>query len=129
MIGGLLGMPIDQLLKDYELTSMTASSYYRDLSRLNLHLQYINQKQGSTLIDRFYNYFRYDLQVKDKYIRDFRKIMLDGYEAYVATTDIDDVKADDEVIGDDVIYDLSGHAIEKPSTGFYIQNGKKYIAK
>ena len=129
MIGGLLGMPIDQLLKDYELTSMTASNYYRDLSRLNLHLQYINQKQGSTLIDRFYNYFRYDLQVKDKYIRDFRKIMLDGYEAYVATTDIDDVEADDEVIGDDVIYDLSGRAIEKPSTGFYIQNGKKHIAK
>ena len=129
MTGGLLGMTVDQLLKDYELTSMTGSSYYRELSKLNLHMEYINKKQGTTLADRFYNYFRYDLQVKDKYVRDFKKIMLDGYEAYIAATDIDDIETDDETINNDVIYDLSGRVIEKPSTGFYIQNGKKYIAK
>lgn len=128
LLGGLLGMNIDQLIKDYELTSMAGKDYYRDCSKLILYMEYMNTRNGKNLTERFYNYFRNDLNITDKYIRDFRKIMLEGYESYLKTTDIEDIY-EEEATNDDTIYDLSGRAIEKPAKGFYIQNGKKYLAR
>ena len=59
-------------------------------------------------------------------MRDFRKIMLDGYDSYYQTIGIDDVETD-ESVNDDIFYDLSGRVVKNPSKGIYIKNGKKYI--
>ncbi len=126
IIGGILGMDIDALFKDYELTSMTASNYLREWPRINLCVEYINTRPGNTFQDRFEYYFINDLRVNAKYVRDFRKIMLDGYDSYYQTIGIDDVETD-ESVNDDIFYDLSGRVVKNPSKGIYIKNGKKYI--
>ena len=129
LLGGLLGMDLDQLAKDYELTSMAGKSYSRKISNLSSVFDAINQKQGKTFTDRFYNYYFIDLNVSNKDIRDFRKIMLEGYDAYVNATDIEDLYVEDNPDVDNNIYDLCGRIIDKPSKGIYIRNGRKYIAK
>ncbi len=127
--GGLLGMNTDALVKDYELTSMAGTSYKRDISKIKQHLDYINGKRGYTNADRFYQYFKYDLKVSEEDIQDFRKIMLDGYDAYAATVAIDDIIDNDSNNNSSDIYDLSGRKVVNPGKGLFIKDGKKYIIK
>lgn len=125
--GGLLGMDIDAIVKDYELTSMAGTTYKRDISKIKQHLDYIKTKRGAKSSDRFYQYFKYDLKVSEEDIQDFRTIMLNGYDAYVEATSIKDVYDNQPTSSD--IYDLSGRKVVNPGKGIFIKDGKKYIVK
>ena len=43
------------------------------------------------------------------------------------TTDIGEKMTEKENKNDNVLYNLNGMRISRPSKGFYIQNGKKYL--
>ena len=55
LLEGLLGLPVDQLYKDYELTTFSIAGT-RQKSGIDSKLDYINTMTGSTLQQRFFNY-------------------------------------------------------------------------
>lgn len=77
LLEGLLGLPVDQLYKDYELTSFSSAGT-RNKTGIDHKLQYIKALQGSTLQEKFYNYWRGAVGVSESDLNDFIDIMVDG---------------------------------------------------
>jgi len=77
LLEGLLGLPVDQLYKDYELTSFSSAGP-REKTGIDHKLQYIKALQGSTLQEKFYNYWRGAVGVSESDLNDFINIMIDG---------------------------------------------------
>lgn len=77
LLEGLLGLPVDQLYKDYELTSFSSAGL-RNKTGIDHKLQYIKALQGSTLQEKFYNYWRGAVGVSENDLNDFINIMIDG---------------------------------------------------
>lgn len=77
LLEGLLGLPVDQLYKDYELTSFSSAGL-RDKTGIDHKLQYIKALQGDNLQQKFYNYWRGAVGVSESDLNDFIDIMIDG---------------------------------------------------
>ena len=77
LLEGLLGLPVDQLYKDYELTSFSSAGL-RDKTGIDHKLQYIKALQGDNLQQKFYNYWRGAVGVSETDLNDFINIMVDG---------------------------------------------------
>ncbi|MBR5063015.1 MAG: tyrosine-protein phosphatase [Prevotella sp.] len=89
LLEGLLGVPIDQLYKDYELTSFSSAGVRRKAD-LDQKLHYINALQGESLQQKFYNYWRGAVGVSEADLNDFIRIMVDG-SSPVTTTPLADL--------------------------------------
>jgi hypothetical protein len=85
LLEGLLGLPVDQLYKDYELTSFSSAGK-RNKPDLDPKLQYIKALQGDNLQQKFYNYWRGAVGVSEADLNDFINIMVDGTSPITTST-------------------------------------------
>ena len=81
LLEGVLGMTIDQIYKDYELSSFSAAPDATNCPKTLLQdcIDVILALDGATLRDKFENYFLNKLQVPMADITYFRSVMLDIY--------------------------------------------------
>ncbi len=88
LLEGLLGLPIDQIAKDYELTSFSSAGK-RQLNDNHAVLDkwsYINALPGDNLQQRFYNYWRGVVGISESDLNDFINLMVDGTSAITTAT-------------------------------------------
>lgn len=102
LLEGLLGLPVDQLYKDYELTSFSSAGL-RDKTGIDHKLQYIKALQGDNLQQKFYNYWRGAVGVSESDLNDFINIMIDGTSSITSAT-LADLPAKAVADGDYYIY-------------------------
>ena len=81
LLEGVLGLTIDQIYKDYELTSFSAASgaVNRVKTDFQDRIDVILALDGTTLRDKFENYFVNSLGVSKDDITYFRSVMLEVY--------------------------------------------------
>ena len=77
LLEGLLGLPVDQLYKDYELTSFSSAGR-RAKTLIDDKLQYIKALPGENLQEKFYNYWRGAVGISESDLNDFIDIMVEG---------------------------------------------------
>lgn len=116
LLEGLLGLPVDQLYKDYELTSFSSAGL-RDKTGIDHKLQYIKALQGSTLQEKFYNYWRGAVGVSESDLNDFINIMIDGTSS-ITTATLADLPAKAVADGDYYIY--------LPTQQKFLSRGRNY---
>lgn len=119
LLEGLLGLPVDQLYKDYELTSFSSAGP-REKTGIDHKLQYIKALQGSTLQEKFYNYWRGAVGVSESDLNDFINIMIDGTSP-ITTATLADLPAKAVADGDYYIY--------LPTVGKLLGRGEAYGAR
>lgn len=77
LLEGLLGVPYEGLLKDYELTSFCyENNKTKDI--IDPVISYIRELDGETLQQQFYTFWKRKVGVSQTDIDDFMSIMLDG---------------------------------------------------
>ena len=76
LLEGLLGLSVDQLYKDYELTSFSASGE-RLKNGLDSKLEYINSLGGSSLQEKFFNYWHRQVGISASDLQTFISLMLE----------------------------------------------------
>lgn len=116
LIEGLLGLPVDQLYKDYELTSFSSAGL-RDKAGLDHKLQYIKALQGNNLQEKFYNYWRGAVGIGTDDLNEFINIMVDGTSG-ITTATLDPLPAKAVADGDYYIY--------MPTMGKFLGRGRSY---
>ena len=77
LLEGLLGLPVDQLYKDYELTSYSIAGT-RVKTNLDAKLNYINTLPGKTLQRKFFNYWNQQVGISVEDLVEFIERMVDG---------------------------------------------------
>lgn len=77
LLEGLLGLPVDQLYKDYELTSYSFAGT-RVKTNLDAKLNYINTLPGKTLQRKFFNYWNRQVGISVEDLVEFIERMVDG---------------------------------------------------
>ncbi|MCR5180284.1 MAG: tyrosine-protein phosphatase, partial [Bacteroidaceae bacterium] len=77
LLEGLLGLPVDQLCKDYELTSFSSAGA-RPKEGIEHKLQYIQSLPGTSLQEQFYNYWRGAVDVSEEDLNAFINLMVEG---------------------------------------------------
>ena len=116
LLEGLLGLPVDQLYKDYELTSFSSAGL-RDKTGIDHKLQYIKALQGDNLQQKFYNYWRGAVGVSETDLNDFINIMVDGTSP-ITTAELADLPAKAVADGDYYIY--------LPTQQKFLSRGRNY---
>ena len=119
LLEGLLGLPVDQIYKDYELTSFSSAGL-REKTGIDHKLQYINALQGSSLQEKFYNYWRGAVGVSEADLNDFINIMVDGTSP-ITTATLADLPT--PVVADGEYY------IYIPSISQFLGRGEAYGAR
>lgn len=119
LLEGLLGLPVDQLYKDYELTSFSSAGP-REKTGIDHKLQYIKALQGNNLQEKFYNYWRGAVGVSESDLNDFINIMIDGTSP-ITTATLADLPA--KVVADGEYY------IYLPTVGKLLGRGEAYGAR
>ena len=119
LLEGLLGLPVDQLYKDYELTSFSSAGL-RNKTGIDHKLQYIKALQGSTLQEKFYNYWRGAVGVSESDLNDFINIMIDG-NSPITTATLADLPTPAVADGEYYIY--------LPTVGKLLGRGEAYGAR
>lgn len=112
LLEGVLGVDVDGIFKDYELTSFSPAGN-RLKSALQERLTVIQNLSGATLRDRFENYFVNKLGVSKEDIEYFREVML--------------VDADDDASGITVPRN-TGVGVA-PANGKYLEGGRIVIVR
>ena len=99
LLEGVLGLTLDQIYKDYELTSFSAApgATNRLKSAFQDRIDVIQALEGETLRDKFENYFINNLGVSADDIAYFRSVMLsDNSTVMIELFDDDSEKAEGE---------------------------------
>ena len=122
LLEGLLGVPYNELVKDYELSYF---AYHIESTKETIDkvFDYINGLDGETLRDKFNHYFKNVLYVSQDNIDYFRTAMLEDVVDDGVVTFIE--PADCRICTDgydDVWYDLHGRQVRHPQPGLlYLQ--------
>ena len=122
LLEGILGVELDQIYKDYELTSFSAAPGATNRLKTSFQdrIDVIQAYSGATLRDKFEKYFRNSLGVSQEDIDYFRQVMLDSQET-VGISQPSTIHHSSSTI-----YDLQGRRLTSPTRpGLYIVNGKK----
>lgn len=85
LLEGLLGLPVDQLYKDYELTSFSIAGT-REKTGLDSKLGYVKTFAGNTLQKKFFNYWNQQVGISGSNLLEFIDIMVDS--ASVSQTEL-----------------------------------------
>ena len=119
LLEGLLGLPIDQLAKDYELTSFSSAGVRKmdDTHAVLYKWSYINALPGNNLQEQFYNYWRGAVGISESDLNEFINIMVDGTST-ITTATLDPLPAKAVTDGDYYIY--------LPTMGKFLGRGRSY---
>jgi protein-tyrosine phosphatase len=122
LLEGILGVELDQIYKDYELTSFSAAPGATNRLKTSFQdrIDVIQAYSGATLRDKFEKYFRNSLGVSQEDIDYFREVMINSDET-VGISQPSTIQHSPSTI-----YDLQGRRLTSPTRpGLYIVNGKK----
>ena len=78
LLGGLMGLTVDQLYKDYELTTFSHAGL-RSKDGLDSKFAYIKSLPGNTLQEKFYNYWHVGVGIAKDDLLEFITRMVDGH--------------------------------------------------
>ena len=126
LLEGLLGLPYNDLIKEYELTYFWSGLKSKKDS-IDKVIDYINTMDGETLRDKFNTYFINCLGVSQSNIDYFRSEMLEA----IKPKDIDDsairnIECNADSSDDVIIYDLNGlRVFSAINSGLYLVKDKK----
>ena len=124
LLNGLLGVGLDQLYKDYELTSFSKAGL-REKAGIDSKLDYLSTFAGNSLKEKIYRYLNEYVNVPAENLNDIIRHMLND-----DTNAIHNVKPSVTESANAPIYDLMGRKVVRPTKrGIYIQNGKKFIVR
>lgn len=129
LLEGLLGLPFDQIYKDYELTSFSIAGL-REKSGLDSKYSYILKLPGTNIQERFYHYWNEEVGIAKADLNDFITRLIDGESAIVGIhhPDIEDEPA---ASGDTSpsIFSIEGVRLSAPRPGLNIINHRKVLVK
>ena len=124
LLEGILGVELDQIYKDYELTSFSAAPGATNRLKTSFQdrIDVILALSGETLRDKFEKYFRNSLGVSQEDIDYFREVMINSDET-VGISQPSTIHHSPSTI-----YDLQGRRLTAPTKpGLYIVNGQKVV--
>lgn len=93
LLEGLIGLTLDQMYKDYELTSFSIAGL-REKTGLDSKFDYINTLPGKKLQDRFFYYWNSVVGIPAEDLCEFIQIMTNGTSSLV--TEISEITTDDD---------------------------------
>lgn len=114
LLEGLLGVPIDQIYKDYEFTSYSIAGA-RPKSGLDTKVTYIRSLAGNTLQEKFFNYWKNNVGITSADLNKFITIMTGSTDPLA----IDALEEDEEILTTNY-YTLDGTMHAAPQRGINI---------
>ena len=118
LLEGLLGVPYDGLIKDYELTSFASQNKKKDM--IDPVIEFIKSHKGETLQDKFYNFWVERVGVKPADVDFFINEMLEGNEVVTSVEKIEQSPVST------VTYDLMGRRVSPNHKGLVIGVRKEW---
>ena len=118
LLDGLVGMTMDQMYKNYELTTFSIAGL-REKTGLDSKFEYINTMPGKTLQERFFNYWADVVGIPQADLLEYIEIMTNGQSSLV--TAIKEVERDNpqsSVIS--TYYSIDGRRLEALQPGINI---------
>lgn len=127
LLEGLLGVPVSDLCKDFELSTFSGYGTTRTKANLTNLFTYIQGLDGETLQGQFRTYWTTVAGIPADDVDEFRNIMLGNGGT---TTGISSLKGEGSLAdGDAPAYNVAGQRVGKAYKGIVIMNGRKFVRK
>ena len=119
LLEGLLGVPYDGLIKDYELTSFASLNKKKEM--IDPVIEIVLTHKGETLQEKFEDFWVKRVGVKQTDVDYFINEMLEGEEVVTSVSKVQQSPVST------VTYDLMGRPVSPNYKGLVIRKGKKFI--
>ena len=119
LLEGLLGVPYDGLIKDYELTSFASLNKKKEM--IDPVIEIILTHKGETLQEKFEDFWVKRVGVKQTDVDYFINEMLEGEEVVTSVSKVQQSPVST------ITYDLMGRPVSPNYKGLVIRKGKKFI--
>lgn len=136
LLEGILGQTMGNLYRNYELTSFSSAGT-RLFTSFQDRINVITALSGTTLRDKFENYFTTKLNITKDEIEEFRHLMLTDNNA-TGITSLNDAQCGDSQCNHSQcnysqcgheIHDINGRRLPSLQKGINIVGGKKIVVK
>lgn len=119
LLEGLLGVPYDGLIKDYELTSFASLNKKKEM--IDPVIEIVLTHKGETLQEKFEDFWVKRVGVKQTDVDYFINEMLEGEEVVTSVSKVQQSPVST------ITYDLMGRPVSPNYKGLVIRKGKKFI--
>lgn len=119
LLEGLLGVPYDGLIKDYELTSFASLNKKKEM--IDPVIEIILTHKGETLQEKFEDFWVKRVGVKQTDVDYFINEMLEGEEVVTSVSKVQESPVST------VTYDLMGRRVSPNYKGLVIRKGRKVV--
>ena len=119
LLEGLLGVPYDGLIKDYELTSFASLSKKKEM--IDPVIEIVLTHKGETLQEKFEDFWVKRVGVKQTDVDYFINEMLEGEEVVTSVSKVQQSPVST------ITYDLMGRPVSSNYKGLVIRKGRKFI--
>ncbi len=119
LLEGLLGVPYDGLIKDYELTSFASLNKKKEM--IDPVIEIILTHKGETLQEKFEDFWVKRVGVKQTDVDYFINEMLEGEEVVTSVSKVQQSPVST------ITYDLMGRPVSPNYKGLVIRKGRKFI--
>lgn len=129
LLQGLLGFTLNDMYHEYEFTSFAAPAGNRSKSAIQERIAVIQALDGTTLRDKFENYWTNTVGITTDEVEEFRTIML--HEVEDTPTAIEEIsnKPEEKTSVNQGIYNLNGQKLSGLQKGLNIVDGKKVYVR
>ena len=119
LLEGLLGVPYDGLIKDYELTSFASLNKKKEM--IDPVIEIVLTHKGETLQEKFEDFWVKRIGVKQTDVDYFINEMLEGEEVVTSVSKVQESPVST------VTYDLMGRRVSPNYKGLVIRKGRKVV--
>ena len=119
LLEGLLGVPYDGLIKDYELTSFASLNKKKEM--IDPVIEIVLTHKGETLQEKFEDFWVKRVGVKQTDVDYFINEMLEGEEVVTSVSKVQQSPVST------ITYDLMGRPVSPNYKGLVIRKGRKFI--
>ena len=119
LLEGLLGVPYDGLIKDYELTSFASLNKKKEM--IDPVIEIVLTHKGETLQEKFEDFWVKRIGVKQTDVDYFINEMLEGEEVVTSVSKVEESPVST------VTYDLMGRRVSPNYKGLVIRKGRKVV--
>lgn len=119
LLEGLLGVPYDGLIKDYELTSFASLNKKKEM--IDPVIEIVLTHKGETLQEKFEDFWVKRVGVKQTDVDYFINEMLEGEEVVTSVSKVQQSPVST------ITYDLMGRPVSPNYKGLVIRKGRKFL--
>jgi protein-tyrosine phosphatase len=124
LLEGLLGMDLNSLYHDYEFTSFAAPAGNRNKSAIQERIAVVQKESGSTLRDKFENFWIGKIGITKADVDEFRSIMLvDPIETAIKDVELQEKEGQQSTVK--AVYNLNGVEVPQHS----LNNRGTYVVR